>query len=542
MDIDDEDYVDIDIDSNSEDGMRSSFPREKNPSKNLVIGGPQPRSTKCMTVAEAKLTREEDKKIRKRWTDLQRSMRMKKNAVGSPPRNRLGCDSDLLRMMVEVENNRLHEGQMFSTKDIFWMRIGKEAVLRNIHVRCIRLDNSNLTICGPSFHVHGTFREGLGWTCVHAVCRDGDDVSRIPRRTTFDNVRAPLKTPLFYKWLVPIFRSRVEKDPGVDYESLRAILRPYASNYAITNAVIQRGRNATKVEIFGTAVDNVCYAEGVAEKMRALGHSVRLIYSTREETMATINTIVVNDEVNWRKNGKAKGLVPLDGITERKAFWKTWKEEKELFLSESLGLGGAAEDKFLSGILVATSASKSMFQLTQKVVQADGAHTSFGKYTLFLAYTTTASSNMASVAFGILFGNEDTRNWTCFWDFVSRVHPTINQPQVTIMTDQDKGSIASVANVTPQAHNFHCSHYRRENIIKACGGGKGIKPLTALWLYNKLSECSNMQEINTKTAKFLHQLHERDRHFLTKIPNEKQFAAAPCAMSPVKKSNRDDNK
>jgi hypothetical protein len=100
------------------------------------------------------------------------------------------------------------------------------------------------------------------------------------------------------------------------------------------------------------------------------------------------------------------------------------------------------------------------------------------------------------------------------------------------MTDQDKGSIASVANVTPQAHNFHCSHYRRENIIKACGGGKGIKPLTALWLYNKLSECSNMQEINTETAKFLHQLHERDRHFLAKIPNEKQFAAARCAMSP----------
>ena len=261
-------------------------------------------------------------------------------------------------------------------------------------------------------------------------------------------------------------------------------------------------------------------------------HSVRLIYSTREETLATINTIVVNDKVNRRKNGRAKGLVPLDGITERKAFWKKWKEENQLFLSESLGLEGAAADKFLSGILVATSSSKSMFQLTQEVVQADGAHTSFGKYTLFLAYTMTTNSNMSSVAFGILFGNEDTKNWTIFWDFVCRVHPTINHPQVMIMTNQDKGLIASVANVTPQAHNFHCSHHRRENIIKACGGGKGIKPLTALWLYTKLSECSNMQEINTETAKYLQQLHKRDRHFLTKIPNEKQYAAARCAMSP----------
>jgi hypothetical protein len=221
----------------------------------------------------------------------------------------------------------------------------------------------------------------------------------------------------------------------------------------------------------------------------------------------------------------------LDGIT-CKAFWKKWKEENQLFLSESLGLKGAAKDKFLRRILVATSTSKSMFQLTQEVVQADGAHTSFGKYTLFLAYTTTANANMSSVAFGILFGNENTKNWTIFWDFVCQVHPTINRPQVIIMTDQDKGSIASEANLTPLAHNFHCSHHRHENISKACGGGKSVKPLTALWLYNKLAERSNMQEINTKTVKFLHQLHERDRHFLTKIPNEKQFAAAHCAMRP----------
>ncbi len=134
VDIDDKDYVDIDIDSESEDGMRSLFPREKNPSKNLVIGGPQPQSTEGMTAAEAKLTREEGKRKRKQWTDLERNKRMKMNAVGSPPCHRLGCDSDLLRMMVEVENDHLRKGHMFSTKDIFWMRIGEEALLRNIHV------------------------------------------------------------------------------------------------------------------------------------------------------------------------------------------------------------------------------------------------------------------------------------------------------------------------------------------------------------------------------------------------------------------------
>jgi hypothetical protein len=66
-------------------------------------------------------------------------------------------------------------------------------------------------------------------------------------------------------------------------------------------------------------------------------------------------------KVNQRKNRRAKGLVLLDGINEHKAFWKKWKEENQLFLSESLGLEGIAEDKFLSGILVAMSSSKSRF-------------------------------------------------------------------------------------------------------------------------------------------------------------------------------------
>ena len=83
------------------------------------------------------------------------------------------------------------------------------------------------------------------------------------------------------------------------------------------------------------------------------------------------------------------------------------------------------------GILVATSASKSIFHTTREVIQADGAHTSFGKYTLFSAYSTTANANMSSVAFGILFGNEDIKNWTLFWKFVARIHPTINRPVVT---------------------------------------------------------------------------------------------------------------
>jgi hypothetical protein len=69
------------------------------------------------------------------------------------------------------------------------------------------------------------------------------------------------------------------------------------------------------------------------------------------------------------------------------------------------------------------------------VIQADGAHASYGKYTLFLAYRTTGNGNMSSLAFGLLFGNQNTENWLKFWMFVKKVHPCIDGPTKTILTD-----------------------------------------------------------------------------------------------------------
>lgn len=51
-----------------------------------------------------------------------------------------------------------------------------------------------------------------------------------------------------------------------------------------------------------------------------------------------------------------------------------------------------------------------MVPLLEDVVQADGAHKSYGKYTLFTAYGTSANGNMVLVAGAILFGNEDKVN------------------------------------------------------------------------------------------------------------------------------------
>jgi hypothetical protein len=72
----------------------------------------------------------------------------------------------------------------------------------------------------------------------------------------------------------------------------------------------------------------------------------------------------------------------------------------------------------------------------QDVIQADAAHMSFGKYTLFSAYASTANMTMAALGFTILFGNKDKNNWTKFWKLIKNTHPIINLNNKTIITHQ----------------------------------------------------------------------------------------------------------
>jgi hypothetical protein len=183
----------------------------------------------------------------------------------------------------------------------------------------------------------------------------------------------------------------------------------------------------------------------------------------------------------------------------------------------------------LTGILVATSMSKELVHTSQEVVQADAAHTYFGKYTLFSAYTSLANGNMVNLAFELLFGNEDLRNWNHFWTFVKDVHPSVNAPHYTILTDQDKGSINTIRGHLPQAFNFHCSNHRRQNIIKTCGGAAETAH-TCLWTHNLLSGCNSLKWLESVKKEYLPHMDEKSQYYITKIDDSRQFAAVRCAM------------
>ena len=222
-------------------------------------------------------------------------------------------------------------------------------------------------------------------------------------------------------------------------------------------------------------------------------------------------------------------MLPALNKEMQKRYLVKWKAANEIWLNTVFGLADGPQLRFLSGVLFATASSKSMVPLLQEVIQADGAHSSFGKYTLFSAYASTANGNMAPLAFGLLFGNEDTKNSSKFWRFVMKVHPTINSRSITILTDQDKGSIAAVASEVPDAAQFHCSFHRRQNIVKTLGGGKGTAPLTGLWLYNLLTGCHSMAQLEKTKAKYYPDMSPTALHYLQKVDDRHQYPAARCA-------------
>jgi hypothetical protein len=164
------------------------------------------------------------------------------------------------------------------------------------------------------------------------------------------------------------------------------------------------------------------------------------------------------------------------------------------------------------------------------VIQADGADALFGKYTLFLAYGTTANGKMSPLAFCLLFGNKNKENRVNFWRFVKKIHPCVDVPTKTIVTDQDKGSLGAIEEQVSQAAQFHCSFHRCQNIIKKCGGGKGSTPLTALWMYSLLSSCNSMKQLENNKAKYYNKMYPTDLHYQTKLPDKSQYPAARCTM------------
>jgi hypothetical protein len=133
---------------------------------------------------------------------------------------------------------------------------------------------------------------------------------------------------------------------------------------------------------------------------------------------------------------------------------------------------------------------------------------------------------MSPVGFAIIFGNKNTSNWTMFWEYVLKLHPSMNSGYITIITNQDKGKKNAIARQLQQVGHFYCSWHRRQNIIKRCGGGSGKTQYSALWMYNKLMCCHNPAKIEYMRTMFVKHMSAKDLRYLNSINDEEQYPGA----------------
>jgi len=217
---------------------------------------------------------------------------------------------------------------------------------------------------------------------------------------------------------------------------------------------------------------------------------------------------------------------------ERSTFIAKWKHDHRDLLMDQLG-PKCVNVSFLHGIFFCPSFSQATVPELQRLVMADACHLHFGKYTLYSCYGITANANMFPIGFAILFGNENLLGWQAFWKFVIEIHPCLNQTDVTIVTDQDKGLFSAISDEVSLAVNFHCSYHRSQNILKMCGGGKGgTKMYSALWVYNRLLSCRTVNQIAHVQDKYYPLMHSKDLQYLTNIADHSQYPAARCALTP----------
>ena len=131
---------------------------------------------------------------------------------------------------------------------------------------------STLTVAGINFYVHASVYENVGWHVHLAICRKCDNVLKIPPKEIIDpeivaSKKGYLRIPIWAKFLVAIIKDAVADNPGISYQSIRKIVKPYAKEYTLTVSTIQDGRDLAKLELFGLPNDNVKYAHGVQREL-----------------------------------------------------------------------------------------------------------------------------------------------------------------------------------------------------------------------------------------------------------------------------------
>lgn len=502
-----------------------------------------------------------------------------------------GCITSQFRLMTEVAEFPLAEGQTFPDKDTLLIRIGEEANLYGVRTKIVRSDAFQVDVRGMKgdpFHVlayYGT--NALRWRVTKCSTRSGRQVysplqkkkknqhktSIPPVEVTdlpapdpterlvdaFDVVggleegnpdelsltaaavlptrlddsspdkmakKARLKSPIKSKWIVPLVHNAIAERPNLSSKEIANILKPYVIDIFLTYALIVKVRRIIRNTVFGDPDKNVTYIPALVERLEEGGHDFDVFVKPAQDVRKRLFAVVLEEKMTaLKKSNKTMGKI------EKLSYLAAWENANKDML-EDVGLGKncsmqVQETNFVTGVFLSLGPAKTTVPLLQKVYQADAAHMNFGKYTLYSCYGITANCNAFPVALGIIFGNEDKEGWSRFWTFAKTRHPSLNQPDVTIITDQQKGSIEAMEEVLPQAVNFFCSYHRKKNIRDVVKGGVG--EYSCHWYYELLLSCGRMETITKHKFDLAQQMDDKALAYISLVNDYQQFPAARVA-------------
>jgi hypothetical protein len=297
---------------------------------------------------------------------------------------------------------------------------------------------------------------------IEASTADGDeDNNNLVNETPTKANRTPFKS----KWLVTLIKSAISETPNLSYKQIRMLVSPYIKSKFLSDSLLQNAQCQARMEVFGNPDDNVQLISALVAEMRSRDHDVLVVEHNACEVYKMLEALILSEEVNKRKTSGGDKMRKADKIS----FMKNWKVKNIQMLIDS-GLDkviqGPNVPKFVSGVFFSTSGARTTVPHLQQVYQADAAHMSFGKYTLYSCYGTTANGTTSAVGFGIHFGNESKEDWEIFWNFVKHTHASLDDYKNTLITNQAKGLVELIYQVLSAVGHFHCSYHRRQNILK----------------------------------------------------------------------------
>jgi hypothetical protein len=171
----------------------------------------------------------------------------------------LGGDKNkMIQTMVDVKFCHLLKTNLFQLKEKLLLCIAKEVNLCQIKVKTIRNDHNNFIIARSNFCLYTTHSVQLSWVVRAACCREGGNTSTIPPNLRYIKENG-LLIPFKSKWVALLLQTTNKVTPGLPYQMMHEILKPYINECASTNTILQEACDKAKVNLFSDLKDNVKY-------------------------------------------------------------------------------------------------------------------------------------------------------------------------------------------------------------------------------------------------------------------------------------------